>query len=288
MNFNCGEDKCYIQPQCDSEFSSRIIAIALVRKDYPVNKTNSDTFLGSIWSGMLTGDVKTILNIRGSKARPETAELGGFGNQSIKVGNTSHTIEYVDQYIKENQDFYNSIRKAGSRYDLYYFTKELIWDASGSTITIYGDAVHTDGPTDLLEGMVTIKWIQKGSPLAIFDDYDSDDFLEGLYYYPSSGSNQLTITIGVDDSKTESIGAVSNRSVQTNCSMFYSVDYIEPGYEDFFEYSINQNGGAGMLTITTPAEQTGADTFTMKIKYTGTCSDCFFGYIDVTVICTGL
>ena len=37
MNFNCGQDLCYVQPQCDSQYSSRINAVVLVKKNYAVD-----------------------------------------------------------------------------------------------------------------------------------------------------------------------------------------------------------------------------------------------------------
>ena len=282
MNFNCGQDLCYVQPQCDSEYSSRINAVVLVKKNYAVDKTSSTAFLDSIYEGMLTGDVKAILNIRGSKARPETAELGGFGNQSIKVGNTSHTLEYMDQFIKENQAFYNAIRNGGSKYDLYYFTKELIWDASGSQITLYGDAVHTDGPTDLLEGMATIKWVQKGSPLAIFDDYDSDEFLEGLYYEVPGLPNPYSTTIGADATITFTPTAQLNKVVDTDCDVVYSLDSIDADYTDYVD-TVTINSSTGLVTITSGEGETPVGSFKLVVKITNNCSDCVVGYFEATI-----
>ena len=282
MNFNCGEDLCYVQPQCDSEYSSRINAIVLAKKNYAIDKTSSDTFLESIYQGMITGDVKAILNIRGSKARPETAELGGFGNQSIKVGNTSHTLEYVDQYIKENQAFYNAIRSGGSRYDLYYFTKELIWDASGSQITLYGDAVHTDGPTDLLEGQATIKWVQKGSPLAIFDDYDSDGFLEGLFFEVNNLPNPYSVTIGEDATVTFTPVGTLNKPVENECGVVYTLDSIDADYTTYVD-SVTVNASSGLVTIVSPDAETPTGSFKMTIKIGTDCGDCVVGYFEVTV-----
>ena len=282
MNFNCGQDLCYVQPQCDSEFSSRINAIVLVKKNYAVDKTSSAEFLDSIYEGMLTGDVKAILNIRGSKARPETAELGGFGNQSIKVGNTSHTLEYVDQFIKENQAFYNAIRSGGSKYDLYYFTQQLIFDASGSQITLYGDAVHTDGPTDLLEGQATIKWVQKGSPLAIFDDYDSDDFLEGLYYEVNNLPSPYSVSIGPDDTATFTMVGTLNKAVDNDCALVYSIESIDADYLTYVE-SVVLDAATGLVTITTDDSETPTGSFNIKFKITNDCSDCTVGYFEVTV-----
>jgi hypothetical protein len=280
MNFNCGQDLCYVQPQCDSEFSSRINAVVLVKKNYAVDKTSSTAFLDSIYEGMLTGDVKAILNIRGSKARPETAELGGFGNQSIKVGNTSHTLEYVDQFIKENQAFYNAIRSGGSKYDLYYFTKELIWDASGSQITLYGDAVHTDGATDLLEGMATIKWVQKGSPLAIFDDYDSDEFLEGLYYevtnstYPNG-----QVTMAENATVVINMSASLNQYVVSSCGLVWTTDANETLANVFIDAE------TGVLTIEGNDDP---GTFTFNVIVKDDCAGCVVGTMSFTVVLTAI
>jgi hypothetical protein len=277
MNFNCGPDKCYTQLLCDSDYSSRINGLILAKKNYALDKTSLDNFLQSVWEGVLSGDVKTILKIRGEKPRPETAELEGFGNQSIKVGNTNHTINFVDESIKDNQEFYNAIRFQGSKFDLYYLTKELIFDASGNQITLYGDAVHTAGATDLLMGEGTLKWVQKGSPLAIFDEFDSDNFLEGLFYEIES-TNYPNFQVSLLENATVNIQQTAdlNQAVYNNCDKIWSIE-VEPN--DIATVTVNATTG----TITVQGAENGSGTFEITAKVENDCGGCVYGISVYTV-----
>jgi hypothetical protein len=278
LNFGCNDSGCYIFNACDSDNPSRIIHIAFALRSYAIDKTDASTFLESLYAGELTGEVKIIRNITGEKPRPETTELAGFGLNSIKVGSSNHTINFMDQHVVQNLDFYNKFRFASSQYDLYYFTDGLLWDASGNRVSFYGDPVFTNGPTDLIMGEATIKWTAKGSPAPYNEAFDTDALENGLYYiisnatYPSGEINMLD-----DATIITTFTAALSEYVTNSCALIWS---IESGGDTTLAF-VQINSSTGELTIE-GAEDPG--TFDLVIKVTNNCGGCVQGTFNVTVI----
>jgi hypothetical protein len=278
LNFGCNDSGCYIFNACDSDNPSRIIHIAFALKSYAIDKTDASTFLESLYAGELTNEVKIIRNITGEKPRPETTELAGFGLNSIKVGSSNHTINFMDQHVVQNLDFYNKFRFASSQYDLYYFTDGLLWDASGNRVSFYGDPVFTNGPTDLIMGEATIKWTAKGSPAPFDEAFDTDSLENGLYYiianatYPSGEINMLD-----DATISTTFTAALSEYVTNSCALIWS---IESGDDTTLAF-VQINSSTGALTIE-GAEDPG--TFDLVIKVTNNCGGCVQGTFNVTVI----
>lgn len=278
-NTFCVDAECYVFQKCDSDNPSRVIHAALVSKTFGLDKTNADTILDDLLDGELTGQVKIIRNIRGEKPRPETQELDGFGRRPVKVGNSTHTINYQDQYAIENQDFYNTIKFASQNYDLYYFTDGYIWDASGNLITFYGDPVLTSGPNDLVMTEATIKWTAKTSPTA--SAFDTDVLEEGLYYEITPGSypsGQITMT--ADAVISDSLTAALSQYVANSCSLIWSIENNSD--PDKLEAVINS--ASGVLDLTGQDAGTGVVTFDVVVK--NDCGGCVQGSFKFTVTLT--
>lgn len=278
LNFGCNDSGCYIFNACDSDNPSRIIHIAFALKSYAIDKTDAATFLESLYAGELTGEVKMIRNITGEKPRPETTELAGFGLNSIKVGSSNHTINFMDQHVVENIDFYNKFRFSSSQYDLYYFTDGLLWDASGNRVSFYGDPVFTNGPTDLIMGEATIKWTAKGSPAPFDEAFDTDSLENGLYYiisnatYPSGEINMLD-----DATITTTFTASLSEDVTNSCNKIWSI----VSGADTVLASVAINSSTGELSIEGNEDP---GTFDLVIKVTNDCGGCVQGTFNVTVI----
>jgi len=278
LNFGCNDSGCYIFNACDSDNPSRIIHLAFALKSYALDKTDATTFLESFYAGELTGEVKVIRNITGEKPRPETTELAGYGLNSIKVGSSNHTINFMDQHVVQNLDFYNKFKFASSQYDLYYFTDGLLWDASGNRVSFYGDPVFTNGPTDLIAGEATIKWTSKISPLPFDEAFDTDNMENGLYYIPTIATNpDGQISMVEDETINKTVTASLSEYVTNDCDLLYSLQ--NPVVSDLVTVSINET--TGVLTLTGQTNGGGTVEFTVVVE--NNCGGCVQGTFDVVV-----
>lgn len=169
MIFNCPEDVCYTNFPCDIDQKAKIVDLVLVQKQYAseVDKTSGETMLDSFNLMAVNGKAQLILNINGEKPLPETTELPGRGLQEIKVGSSSHTINFDDYQGVINVDFYNQIRKTSQNYDLYFMTPGIIWDASSKQVTIYGNVVIANDLKAFIMSQGKIKWTANGDPSAV-------------------------------------------------------------------------------------------------------------------------
>jgi hypothetical protein len=199
MIFNCPEDVCYTNFPCDIDQKAKIVDLVLVQKQYAseVDKTDGESMLNSFNIMAVNGKAQLILNINGEKPLPETTELPGRGLQEIKVGSSSHTINFDDYQGVINIDFYNQIRKTSQNYDLYFLTPGIIWDASSKQITMYGNAVIANDLKAFIMSQGKIKWTANGDPSAIVTEENLiEAFSVPLVYDFAQQSVELTTDDG--------------------------------------------------------------------------------------------
>ena len=201
ITLNCPPVSCYKNYRCDVDYKGRIIGAALVKKTVAslIDKTNATTLLDSIFYQALDGNAIMFLNIAGDKPKPETAELPGVGLRINRPGAKTHTLNFIDAQVIANVDSYNKILRSSQNYDLYYFTPELYWDASGTQVTVIGDPVIQNDLTQFINGETMIKWVADSNPVA--SDFDTDKLLEGLFY-EVSGVDAIAAPIGFIQSET--------------------------------------------------------------------------------------
>jgi hypothetical protein len=214
MIFNCPEDVCYTNFPCDIDQKAKIVDLVLVQKQYAseVDKTSGETMLDSFNIMAVNGKAQLILNINGEKPLPETTELPGRGLQEIKVGSSSHTINFDDYQGVINIDFYNQIRKTSQNYDLYFLTPGLIWDASSKQITMYGNAVIANDLKAFIMSQGKIKWTANGDPSAIVTDENLiEAFSVPLVY--SFGVESVELTTDDGSTITGTWDATLNKSL---------------------------------------------------------------------------
>jgi hypothetical protein len=183
------------------DYKGRIIGAALVKKTVAslIDKTDATTLLDSIFYQALDGNAIMFLNIAGDKPKPETAELPGVGLRINRPGAKTHTLNFIDAQVIANVDSYNKILRSSQNYDLYYFTPELYWDASGTQVTVIGDPVIQNDLTQFINGETMIKWVADSNPVP--SDFDTDKLLEGLFY-EVSGVDAITAPIGFIQTET--------------------------------------------------------------------------------------
>jgi hypothetical protein len=201
ITLNCPPVSCYKNYRCDVDYKGRIIGAALVKKTVAslIDKTDATTLLDSIFYQALDGNAIMFLNIAGDKPKPETAELPGVGLRINRPGAKTHTLNFIDAQVIANVDSYNKILRSSQNYDLYYFTPELYWDASGTQVTVIGDPVIQNDLTQFINGETMIKWVADSNPVP--SDFDTDKLLEGLFY-EVSGVDAITAPIGFIQSET--------------------------------------------------------------------------------------
>jgi hypothetical protein len=201
ITLNCPPVSCYKNYRCDLDYKGRIIGAALVKKTVAslIDKTDATTLLDSIFYQALDGNAIMFLNIAGDKPKPETAELPGVGLRINRPGAKTHTLNFIDAQVIANIDSYNKILRSSQNYDLYYFTPELYWDASGTQVTVIGDPVIQNDLTQFINGETMIKWVADSNPVA--SDFDTDKLLEGLFY-EVSGVDAIAAPIGFIQSET--------------------------------------------------------------------------------------
>jgi len=193
ITLNCPPVSCYKNYRCDVDYKGRIIGAALVSKSVSslIDKTDATALLDSLFYQALDGNAILFLNIAGEKPKPETAELPGVGMRINRPGAKTHTLNFVDAQVIANVDSYNKILRSSQNYDLYYFTPDLYWDASGTQVTVIGDPVIQNDLTQFITGDVMIKWVADTNPIP--SNFDTDTLLEGLFY-EISGLNSLSVT----------------------------------------------------------------------------------------------
>ena len=173
-----------------------------------VEKATADSWIAALYERYLDGEGYLVLNTSGEKPKPDTATTAGRGMQNTKALAKTHTLTYQDMQgvVQNNVQFYNDILGSSQNYDFYYFTPGRIWDASGYYVTVIGDPIITADLNTYQMAEVTVNWVSKVNPLPY--EFDTDSFLEGLYYIISftggSGSTYIgnTITSGCTDPQT--------------------------------------------------------------------------------------
>ena len=197
ITLKCPPVPCYKGYRCDIDYKGRIIGAALVKKTVAslIDKSDATAFLDSLLYQALEGNAILFLNIAGEKPKPETAELPGVGMRINRPGAKTHTLTFVDAQVIANVDAYNKILRSSQNYDLYYFTPELYWDASGTQVTVIGDPIIQNDLTQFINGETTMKWVSDSNPIP--SNFDTDALLQGLFY-EISGLDALTVTTSGD------------------------------------------------------------------------------------------
>jgi hypothetical protein len=281
MIFNCPEDVCYTNFPCDIDQKAKIVDLVLVQKQYAseVDKTSGETMLDSFNIMAVNGKAQLILNINGEKPLPETTELPGRGLQEIKVGSSSHTINFDDYQGVINIDFYNQIRKTSQNYDLYFLTPGLIWDASSTQITMYGNAVIANDLKAFIMSQGKIKWTANGDPNAIVTEENLiQEFSIPLVY--EFGIESFEDTVSEDTLISETFSATLNKSlpsgtvpdIEYSLTEFSDVDL--PNYIVFDELT-------GEIDIQIP--QAGVYSF---VVVASNALSCITGQLSVTITVT--
>jgi len=277
ITLNCPPVSCYKNYRCDVDYKGRIIGAALVKKTVSslIDKTDATALLDSIFYQALDGNAILFLNIAGDKPKPETAELPGVGLRINRPGAKTHTLNFVDAQVIANVDSYNRILRSSQNYDLYYFTPELYWDASGTQVTVIGDPVIQNDLTQFINGEVMIKWVADSNPIP--SNFDTDTFLEGVFY-EVSGTEAIAAEVGV--LTTENYTATLNYDFgsQSLPSQVWSLD-ATPAVLAALNGSINATTGVLSFSPTTVGDYA----FIVQVS---NASGCIFGTLNVSVTVT--
>ncbi len=277
ITLNCPEIGCYTNFQCDTDYKGRIISAAMVKKSVAtlIDKTDPTAFLDSLFYQALEGNAILFLNIAGEKPKPETAELPGVGMRINRPGAKTHTLTFVDAQVVGNVDFYNKILRASQNFDFYYFTPEVVWDASGTQVTVIGDPVIQNDLTQFINGETTVKWVADNNPLP--EQFDTETLLTGLFY-EISGSDSLAVQVG--DAGTSGYTAALNYDFgsQTLPTQVWSLDSSASVIADL---------GATINATTGEVEINAAEIgdYILTIKVTN-AAGCIFGTLDISVTVT--
>lgn len=185
LSLTCPSVGCYQNYNCDPEFQNKIIAVAYVKKSAnmdPALKEDPEAWMDVFMQLYLDGDAYLTFNTSGEKPRPDTATTSGRGMQTTKALAKTHTVNYMDMQgiTRTNVSWYCDMLSSAQLYDFYYFTPQLIWDASGSYVTVIGDPVITNELNTYMQAEVTVTWVSKCNPLPY--TFTTDTFLEGLYF----------------------------------------------------------------------------------------------------------
>ena len=125
--------------------------------------------------------------------------------------------------LMNNIQFYNDILASAQNYDFYYFTPNRIWDASGYYVTVIGDPVITADLNTYQMADVSVNWVSKVNPLPY--EFDTDSFLEGLYYLISStGFTGTSWTSSCTNPESATFTAVLNTPVGSEPDLIWTVE----------------------------------------------------------------
>jgi len=257
--------------------------VAYVRKSAALTaqeKSTADLWIAALYDRYLNGEAYLVFNTSGEKPRPETATVAGRGMQNTKALAKTHTLNYQDQQgvVQNNVQFYNDILSSAQNFDFYYFTPGRIWDASGYYVTVIGDPVVTADLNTYQMAEVTVNWVSKVNPLPY--EFDTDTFLEGLYYIISSTGYTGDVWTSVCSSSEEAtfsavlnVGAISGAP-----ALVWSVEQAE-GSDDITDIGLAIDSETGVLTWN-PNGYIGTYIFTVTVtnEY-----GCVFGQQTITL-----
>ena len=289
FSLTCPDVGCYQNFLCDPEFQNKIVAVAYVKKSAAlssVEKATADSWIAALYERYLDGEGYLVLNTSGEKPKPETATTAGRGMQNTKALAKTHTLTYQDMQgvVLNNVQFYNDILASAQNYDFYYFTPGRIWDASGYYVTVIGDPIITADLNTYQMAEVTVNWVSKVNPLPY--EFDTDTFLEGLYYIITftggSGSTYIgnTITSACTDPQTVTFSAVLNIGAISGApAQSWSINEVS-GSDDITEIGLEIDSTTGVITWN-PNTFVGTYIFTVTVtnEY-----GCVFGQETITLI----
>jgi len=256
FSLTCPDVGCYQNFQCDPEFQNKIVAVAYVRKSAALTaqeKSTADLWIAALYDRYLNGEAYLVFNTSGEKPKPETATTAGRGMQNTKALAKTHTLTYQDMQgvVQSNVQFYNDILASSQNYDFYYFTPNRIWDASGYYVTVIGDPIITADLNTYQMAEVTVNWVSKVNSLPY--EFDTDTFLEGLYYiisFTGSGNTYVgnTITSGCNTTESSSFSAVLNIGAVSGApEQVWSIEQAD-GSDAITEIALEIDPVSGVLT----------------------------------------
>jgi hypothetical protein len=288
FSLTCPDVGCYQNYLCDPEFQNKIVAVAYVRKSAALSaqeKSTADLWIAALYDRYLNGEAYLVFNTSGEKPKPDTATVAGRGMQNTKALAKTHTLTYQDMQVTQNNiQFYNDILGSAQNFDFYYFTPGRIWDASGYYVTVIGDPIITADLNTYQQAEVVVNWVSKVNPLPY--EFDTDSFLEGLYYLISftggSGSTYVgnTITSGCSDPQTVTFSAVLNIGAISGApEQVWSIEQGD-GSDDITEIGLAIDPETGDVTWN-PNTFIGTYIFTVTVtnEY-----GCVFGQETITLI----
>lgn len=277
ITLNCPPVTCYKNYRCDVDYKGRIIGAALVKKTVSslIDKTDATALLDSLLYQALQGDAILFLNIAGEKPKPETAELPGVGMRINRPGAKTHTLTFVDAQVIANVDSYNRILRSSQNYDLYYFTPELYWDASGTQVTVIGDPIIQNDLTQFINGETMVKWVADSNPVP--SNFDTDTLLEGVFY-EISGADSLTVQVGVAGTTAYTAALNYDFGSQTLPTQVWSLD-SSAAVITALGATINATTGEVDINAATVGD------YVLTVMVTN-AAGCIFGTLDVSVTVT--
>jgi hypothetical protein len=205
FSLTCPDVGCYQNFLCDPEFQNKIVAVAYVRKSAALSaqeKSTADLWIAALYDRYLNGEAYLVFNTSGEKPKPDTATVAGRGMQNTKALAKTHTLTYQDMQgvVQSNVEFYNDILGSAQNFDFYYFTPGRIWDASGYYVTVIGDPIISADLNTYQMAEVVVNWVSKVNPLPY--EFDTDSFLEGLYYIISASGDFTGFTWSTCEGET--------------------------------------------------------------------------------------
>jgi len=287
FSLTCPDVGCYQNFLCDPEFQNKIVAVAYVRKSAALTaqeKADADSWIAALYDRYLNGEAYLVFNTSGEKPKPETATVAGRGMQNTKALAKTHTLTYQDMQgvVQNNVQFYNDILGSAQNFDFYYFTPGRIWDASGYYVTVIGDPIITADLNTYQMAEVSVNWVSKVNPLPY--EFDTDTFLEGLYYIISApspyGSFEWSACNG-DPATTVSLSAVLNVGAISGApALVWSIEQVS-GSDDITNISLAVDSATGDVTFDPTTDGVYVATITVTNDF-----GCVFGQQQVTITVT--
>lgn len=259
--FGCTTNPVRRCDDCVDEELNRVIHAAMVRKNTAVIDTTTPAlFASTLLAAELACNAIIIRNVNGTKDAPSVQEGRGAGKQNTRILAKQHTLSFVDfNYIK-NVVFWNDFENASQNYDLYYFTDSYGWSVTNTRISASAADPITDDNTTYIEGLITIKWSQKGNPLPHLANTDALEACQLLFDYDAlagfvnrSGSTAIITKIAI----TNRAGDRMSIGLDTNV-VLTTVSVDEGTLPSGLTLSIQDQGIiiAGTVALTTSAKVT--------------------------------
>ena len=154
----------FTTPECPDE-RGRVVGLAFIHKDIHA-AIYADPSNASLWvDGSYAADLTVFQEVRGTYDGGSPVTVPGVGNQDTRTINSDRTLTCQVQGVKNNEGFWNTMRKSSNYYVAY------VTGGDYNTLFITNKTVNVSAGAPVEEGLdtevtwnVVVSWKEADNP----------------------------------------------------------------------------------------------------------------------------